>query len=87
MIPISNIGHAFIPIKLKEAGQKIDFDPLACYFQKNGNWKMIKHIWFYDERWDSREKNVHADELKKLDKAMKDKGLDKYERLLDLYTD
>ena len=48
---------------------------------------MIKHIRFYVELRDSREKNVQADELKKLDKAMKDKGLDKYERLLDLYTD
>ena len=34
MMPISNIGHAFIPIKLQETGQKIYFDPLASYFLK-----------------------------------------------------
>ena len=48
---------------------------------------MIKHIRFYDERRDSSERNVQAEDFKKLDKAMKDKGLDKYEPLLDLYTD
>ena len=56
---------------------------------------MIRHLRFYDERRQSDEKTMHqlwmklaqVDELQKLNNGIKDKGLDKYNRLLDLYTD
>ena len=56
---------------------------------------MIRHLQFCDERRQSDEKTMRqlwmklaqTDELQKLDNGIKDKGLDKYLRLLDLYAD